>query len=83
MLRDHLMRVREQIHRRSLGELAERWWRAPLALAAAIFALSGPAHALGRTDAVFYASLAGVTLGAVAVPLGLLALRYHGPEDPQ
>jgi hypothetical protein len=60
---------------------AERLWRAPLVLAAVLFALSGPAHALGRTDAVFYASLAGLTLGGAAVPLGLLALHAHPTTD--
>ena len=60
---------------------AERLWRAPLVLASVLFALSGPAHALGRTDAVFYASLAGLTLGGAAVPLGLLALHAHPTTD--
>jgi hypothetical protein len=59
----------------SMAALAERIWRLPLLFASALFALSGPAHAFGRTDAVFLASLVGVTLGAVAVPLGLLSLR--------
>jgi hypothetical protein len=77
-------RARQQlVHRASLGELAERWWRPPLALSATLFALSGPAHALGRIDAVFYASLAGVTLGAAAIPLGLMSLRYRRPESEE
>ena len=54
---------------------ADRLWRPPLVLASALFALSGPAQALGKTDTVFYAALAGLTLGGIAVPLGLLALR--------
>ncbi|AGL14295.1 hypothetical protein [Actinoplanes sp. N902-109] len=64
-------------HRRPsrLAALAERVWRVPLALAAAIFALCGPAHALGHTDFVFYAVLAGLVLSAFAVPMGLLGLR--------
>jgi hypothetical protein len=55
------------------ARLAERWWRLPLVFAAILFVLSGPAHALGRIDAVFYATLVGVTLGAVGVLLGLVA----------
>ncbi|GEM_PF-5755691 len=55
------------------ARLAEGVWRMPLVFAAALFALSGPAHALGRISAVFYATLAAVTLGAVGVGLGLLA----------
>jgi arabinofuranan 3-O-arabinosyltransferase len=55
------------------ARLAERWWRLPLVFAAILFALSGPAHALGRIDAVFYATLVAVTLGAVGVLLGLVA----------
>jgi hypothetical protein len=67
----------------SLAGLADRIWRLPLLLAAALFALSGPAHAFGRTDAVFLASLVGVTLGAVAVPLGLLSLRDGRAPAPE
>lgn len=67
-------------HRRALGaaELAERSWRPPLALAVAIFAACGPAHALGHTDLVYYAVLVALALSAVAVPLGMLALRRGG-----
>jgi hypothetical protein len=54
---------------------AERLWRWPLAVAVAIFAVSGPLHALGWTDLVYYASLGGLTLGGLAIPLGLLGLR--------
>jgi hypothetical protein len=46
-----------------------------------VLALSGPAHSLGETDAVFYASLAALALGACAVPMGLLALRADRPAD--
>jgi len=55
------------------ARFADRWWRAPLVLAATVFAASGPAHALGRADAVFYASLGGVGLGGLGVVLGCLA----------
>jgi len=63
---------------RNLGELAERCWRPPLALAVAIFVACGPAHALGHTDLVYHAVLVALTLSAVAVPLGCLALRLSG-----
>ena len=73
----------------SVTRLAERSWRIPLVFAAVLFALSGPAHALGRVDAVFYASLGGVTLGGLGVVLGFLSLdlnpavrrRTRGPES--
>ncbi len=68
-----------------LAAIAEQMWRPLLATAALLFALSGPAHALGFVDAVFYAALAGVTLGAAAVPLGLFGLyvnRSLDEEDP-
>jgi arabinofuranan 3-O-arabinosyltransferase len=57
----------------AVARFAEGWWRPPLVFAAVLFALSGPAHAVGRIDAVYYATLAGVTLGAVGVALGILA----------
>jgi cytochrome c oxidase assembly factor CtaG len=65
-------------HRRSsrLPALADRLWRVPLGLASAVFALCGPAHALGHTDFVFYAVLIGLALSAFAVPMGLLGLRH-------
>ncbi|WP_199512060.1 hypothetical protein [Nucisporomicrobium flavum] len=65
-------------HRRplTLAELADRGWRPPLALAVAIFAACGPAHALGHTDLVYYAVLVGLALSACAVPLGFLASRH-------
>ncbi|MEU4221291.1 hypothetical protein [Actinoplanes sp. NPDC026623] len=62
--------------------LADRLWRVPLALAAAIFVACGPAHALGQTELVYYGSLAGLALAAAAVPLGLLGLRGQPPSDP-
>ena len=63
-------------HRRpsALGEQAERLWRWPLTVAVIIFAVSGPLHSLGYTDLVYYASLGGLTLGGLALPLGLLGL---------
>ncbi|MEU7907596.1 hypothetical protein [Actinoplanes sp. NPDC049118] len=64
-----------------LPALAERLWRVPLALAAAIFAACGPAHALGHLDVVYWASLIGLALSACAVPLGLLGLRRQPPPD--
>ena len=54
---------------------SDRLWQWPLVSAAAIFALSGPLHAFGHTDLVYYASLGGLTLGGLAVPVGLLGLR--------
>ena len=68
-------------HRRRLDlpALAERLWRRPLALAVAIFAACGPAHALGYTDLVFAAVLVALVLGGSAVPLGLLGLRHRPP----
>jgi hypothetical protein len=64
-------------HRRPpvLPELAERLWRWPLATAVVIFAACGPLHALGYIDLVYYAVLGGMTLGGLAVPMGLLGLR--------
>ena len=77
-------------HRRALdlAELAERLWRAPLALAVALFAACGPAHSLGHTDLVYHAVLVGLALSATAVPLGLLGLRHRPDpagtvEDPR
>jgi hypothetical protein len=61
----------------AVTRLAERSWRVPLVFAAILFALSGPAHALGRVDAVFYASLGGVTLGGIGVVLGVLTLDIN------
>lgn len=61
----------------ALTRLAERTWRIPLAFAAVVFALSGPAHSLGRVDAVFYASLGGVALGGLGVVLGVLTLEMN------
>ena len=63
-------------HRRAsdLPERADRLWRWPLATAVAIFAVSGPLQALGFTDLVYYASLGGLTLGGLAVPMGLIGL---------
>ena len=63
--------------RRDLPALAERLWRAPLALAVAIFAACGPAHACGYTDLVFGAVLVALVLAGCAVPLGLVALRHR------
>lgn len=65
---------------RGVGQVVERLWRLPLLLASAVFVMSGPAQALGKTDAVFYAALTGLALGGIAVPLGLLALGAQ-PED--
>ncbi len=56
--------------------LADRLWRVPLSIAVAVFAICGPAHALGHTDFVFYAVLVGLVLSAFAVPMGLLGLRH-------
>jgi hypothetical protein len=53
---------------------ADQLWRVLLVLASVIFALSGPIHAIGQVDLVFYASLAGLTLGALAVLLALLGM---------
>jgi hypothetical protein len=66
-------------HRRRLDlpALAERLWRPPLALAVAVFAACGPAHALGHTDLVFAAVLVALVLAGAAVPLGLVALRHR------
>lgn len=67
---------------RDLGERADRWWRRLLATAVAIFAACGPVHALGHTDLVFYAVLVGLALSTLAVPLGLVALRWQpAPEE--
>ncbi|MEV4706341.1 hypothetical protein [Actinoplanes sp. NPDC049316] len=72
-------------HRRppGLAEIADRAWRPPLALAVAIFAACGPAHALGHVDLVYYAVLVALALSAVAVPLGLLALRRPAVADEE
>jgi hypothetical protein len=69
-------------HRRRLDvpALAERLWRGPSALAVAIFAACGPAHALGHTDLVFRAVLVALVLAGSSVPLGLLALRHRPGE---
>ena len=69
-------------HRRpsELGRQAERLWRWPLAVAVIIFAVSGPLHSLGHTDLVYYASLGGLTLGGLALPLGLLGLGSRRPR---
>lgn len=67
--------VRHHRRPRDLPALADRLWRPPLALAVVIFAACGPAHALGHTDVVYFAVLIGLTLSAVAVPLGLLGLK--------
>lgn len=64
-----------------LPALADRLWRVLLVLAAVIFAACGPAHALGKADLVYFASLIGLALSAVAVPLGLLGLRRRPPSD--
>jgi hypothetical protein len=52
-------------------------------MAALLFALSGPAHAFGLVDAVFYAALIGVALGAAAVPLGLFGLYLNRSLDSE
>jgi hypothetical protein len=67
-----------------MAQVAERWWRLPLGVAAGTMALAGPAQALGRTDTVFYAALVAVSLGAFAVPFGLLSVhaKVH-PEDQE
>ena len=62
--------------RRDIPALAERLWRPPLALAVAVLAACGPAHALGHTDLVFVAVLVALVLAGAAVPLGLVALRH-------
>lgn len=62
--------------------MAERWYGRLLAVAVVLFAACGPAHALGHTDLVFHAVLVGLVLAALAVPLGLLALRRQPPPDP-
>lgn len=59
-----------------LPALAERSWRQPLALAVGMFAVCGPAHALGHTGLVYYLVLGALALSAVALPLGLLGLRH-------
>ncbi len=61
--------------RRSVPEVADRLWRPPLGLAVLIFAACGPMHALGHTDAVYFAVLIGLALSATAVPLGLVGLK--------
>jgi hypothetical protein len=66
--------------RKGLLQLAERFWRFPLAIAVGIFALCGPAQALGRTDTVYYAVLVGLTLSATAVFLGRVSIRYRPDE---
>jgi hypothetical protein len=73
-------------HRRPRGRLdvpalADRGWRPLLSLAAALFAVCGPVHAFGYTDAVYHLVLVGLALSAVAVPLGLLGLRHEPAED--
>ncbi len=70
-------------HRRPLrpAELADRWWRRALGLAAGLFAACGPAHALGLIDLVFWTVLLGLGLAAAAVPLGLLGLRHQDAGD--
>jgi len=47
------------------------------------FAVSGPVHALGRADVVYYLVLAGLVCSAIAVPLGLLGLRHDPAADPK
>jgi arabinofuranan 3-O-arabinosyltransferase len=74
--------VRRPAHRhrrrRDPRALAGRWWRPALAVAVVLFAVSGPAHAFGRTTVVFWLCLVGLALATAAVPLGLLALRGRG-----
>ncbi|GGQ73673.1 hypothetical protein [Couchioplanes azureus] len=65
---------------RDLPGLADRLWRPPLGLAVAIFASCGPAHSLGHTDYVFNAVLVGLGLSGLALPLGVIGLRY-GPHE--
>ncbi|MEU8656677.1 hypothetical protein [Actinoplanes philippinensis] len=66
---------RHRRRRRDLRTRAEQLWRPAIAGAVVLFAASGPAHAFGRTTVVFWMILIGLVLAAVAVPLGLLALR--------
>lgn len=68
--------------RRDPAALADRLWRPPLGLAAAIFAGCGPVHALGHPDLVFHAVLVGLALSAAAVPLGLFGMRSDRTADP-
>lgn len=72
-------------HRRpgDLPALADRWSGRLLVLSVAVFAACGPAHAFGHTDLVYHAVLVGLTAGALAVPLGLLALRGQPPTAPR
>ena len=70
--------------RPDLPALAERSWRLPLALAAGIFAVSGPAHALGHTDVVYYLVLGALALGAVALTAGCWDYATTGwPSSPR
>jgi hypothetical protein len=78
---------RPRRHRRPRGRLdvpalADRGWRPLLWLAVVLFAVCGPVHAFGYTDAVYHLVLVGLALSAVAVPLGMLGLR-HEPADDQ
>ena len=66
--------------RKGLLQLAERFWRFPLAIAVGIFGLCGPAQALGRTDTVYYAVLVGLGLSGIAVFLGMVSIRYRPDE---
>ncbi|BEL07952.1 hypothetical protein Q0Z83_061430 [Actinoplanes sichuanensis] len=70
--------ARHRRRRRDLRARAVRLWRPALLAAVVLFALSGPAHAFGRTTVVFWMVLIGLALAAAAVPLGLLALRGRG-----
>jgi hypothetical protein len=69
--------------RRLPARLAERLWRWPLLLAAGLLALCGPATSLGRTGVVLPCALAAVALTALAVPLGLFALRAPAPTTQE
>lgn len=60
---------------RPVARLAERVWRLPLLVAAVLLVACGPATSWGRLGLVQPAALAAVALTALAVPLGLLALR--------
>ena len=72
------MQTRHRHRRRlALTALADRIWRLPLGLAAATFAICGPAHALGHTDFVYYAVLIGLALSGFALPFGLIGLRHQ------
>ncbi|OJF10622.1 hypothetical protein BG844_31035 [Couchioplanes caeruleus subsp. caeruleus] len=74
-------RHRQRWSLRDLPGLADRLWRPPLGVAVAIFASCGPTHSLGYTDYVFNAVLVGLGLSGLALPLGVIGLRYSVPHE--